>query len=58
MLNIIWVVVVNAYNPSTQEAETGGYQVQVHGQFRLHSEFKASLGYNIARPCLRNKHEI
>jgi hypothetical protein len=41
---------VHICSPGTQEAEAGKSQVQ--DQPKLHSEFKASLGY-IARPCLK-----
>jgi hypothetical protein len=43
-------IVVHAYNPSTQEVEAGGSQVQ--GQLGLHQEFKASQGY-IAKVSLK-----
>ena len=36
-------LVTHAYNPSTQEMEAGGSEVQSPPQ--LHSKFEASLGY-------------
>jgi hypothetical protein len=45
-------VVVQTYNPSTQEAEAGGSQIlgQLHSEFK----FKASLGYTV-RPSLKQQ---
>jgi hypothetical protein len=43
---------VHASNPSTWEAENGGYGVQGHPG--LHSEFEGSLGY-IKRSYLKKK---
>jgi hypothetical protein len=42
--------VAHACNPSTQEAEAEGSQIQ--GQPILHSEFQVSLGYRV-RHCLK-----
>lgn len=36
------VMVTYAYNPSTQEVDTGGSEVQSHS--RLHGKFEVSLG--------------
>jgi hypothetical protein len=43
-------VVAQAFNPSTREAEAGGFQ----GQPGLQSEFQDSQGYT-EKPCLRKK---
>jgi hypothetical protein len=57
---LTWAVVVHAFNPSTWEAEAGGFQVQVQGQPGLQSEFQDSHGYT-QKPCLekpeKNKKE-
>jgi hypothetical protein len=42
---------MHAFNPSTQEAETGR-SLWDPGQPDLHSEFQGSLVYTV-RPCLR-----
>lgn len=47
-------MVVLAYNLGTQEEEAGR-GVQVHGQPRIDSEFKASQG-DIMKPCLKKYH--
>jgi hypothetical protein len=44
-----WAVVVHTFNPSTWEAEAGGFLVQ--GQSGLQSEFQDSQGYT-EKHCL------
>ena len=46
-------MVAHAFNPSTWEAEAGGFRVQ--GQPGLQSEFQESQGYK-EKPCLE-KHQ-
>jgi hypothetical protein len=46
-------VVAHAFNPSTQEAETG---LWVWGQSGLQSEFQDSQGYT-EKPCLKKQKE-
>jgi hypothetical protein len=45
-------VVAHTFNPSTQEAEAGGFLVR--GQPGLQSEFQDSQGYT-EKPCLEKK---
>jgi hypothetical protein len=49
-------VVANICNPSTQEAEAGGWKVW--GQPELHNMFKACLGYIETLSQKKEKHEI
>ena len=47
------VVVAQAFNPSTQEAEVR-VSLRVQGQSGLQSEFKDSQGYT-EKPCLKKE---
>jgi hypothetical protein len=47
-----WAVVAYAFNPSTWEAEAGGFR----GQLSLHSEFQDSQGYT-EKPCLEKQQQ-
>ena len=47
------MVVVHAFNPSTQEAETCG-SLWVRGQPGLQSKFQDSQGYKKKNPVLKN----
>jgi hypothetical protein len=44
----------HAFNPSTWEAEAGGFLSSVQGQPGLQSEFQDSQNYT-EKPCLKNK---
>jgi hypothetical protein len=48
------VVVAHVFNPSTQEAEAGGFLSSRPGQPGLQSEFQDSQGYT-EKPCLKRK---
>jgi hypothetical protein len=47
-------VVAHAFNPSTWEAEAGGFLFWVRGQPGLQSKFQDSQGYT-EKPCLEEK---
>ena len=49
-------MVAHAFNPSTQEAEAGGY-LQVRGQPGLQSEFQDSQDYP-EKPCFQKTKQL
>jgi hypothetical protein len=52
---VCWAMVAHAFNPSTWDAETGGYlRLWVQGQTGLQSEFQDSQGYT-EKPCVKTK---